>query len=247
MIGDLKFLPAGDKGLVVQFGDEISEAINDSVNKLMKLLIENDIDSIEEMIPTYRSLLVIYNPNLMRYSEIVMIIKGLLTESTSDLSNESIVYEIPTLYGGDVGIDLDFVAENAGMSKDEVINIHSSREYRIYMLGFSPGFPYLGGMDERIATPRLTKPRPKVSGGSVGIAGKQTGIYPVDSPGGWRFIGKTPIKLYDENRDDPILLKSGNYLKFVPISEEEYMNIEKEILRGSYKVKTYSKVGDSNE
>ena len=109
------------------------------------------------------------------------------------------------------------------------------------MLGFAPGFPYLGGMDDRIATPRLKSPRLKVSGGSVGIAGRQTGIYPVDSPGGWRFIGKTPLRLYDEERKNPILLKAGHYLKFTPISEEEYTRIESQVKQGTYQVRKYKK------
>lgn len=125
------------------------------------------------------------------------------------------------------GIDIKNVASYNNLTVDEVIKIHTSREYLIYMLGFTPGFPYLGGMDERIATPRLEVPRTKIYGGSVGIAGSQTGVYPIDSPGGWQIIGRTPLKLYDENREEQILLRAGDFIKFVPITLDEFIEIEK--------------------
>ena len=137
--------------------------------------------------------------------------------------------------------DLANVAEHNGLTEEEVVKIHSSEEYLIYMLGFIAGFPYLGGMDKRIATPRLKSPRVKIEGGSVGIAGEQTGIYPVASPGGWQLIGRTPLKLYDSEREKPVLLESGQYIKFRPVTEEEYKAIEKQVENDTYQYVVYDK------
>jgi KipI family sensor histidine kinase inhibitor len=134
--------------------------------------------------------------------------------------------KIPTLYGGEMGPDLVFVAEHNGISIDEVIKIHSGAEYRVYMLGFSPGFPYLGGMPKSIETPRLSSPRTVIPAGSVGIAEKQTGIYPNASPGGWRLIGQTPIRLFDPETYPPALLRPGDQVQFVPIDQETFDSLQ---------------------
>ena len=133
-----------------------------------------------------------------------------------------LVVEIPVFYGGSYGEDLKDVAAHAGLTEEEVIKLHSSVDYNIYMLGFLPGFPYLGGLDPKLFTPRLDNPRTKIPEGSVGIGGEQTGIYPLESPGGWRLIGRTPLKLYDPDREQPFLYQAGDYIRFVPITAEEY-------------------------
>ncbi|PAB58797.1 5-oxoprolinase subunit PxpB [Anaeromicrobium sediminis] len=241
MYKETKYLTSGEKALVIEFGDKISEEINSKVRSMMIAIEKKNISEIVEMTPTYRSLMVHYNPLEIGYNSLLNKLKTL----ESELDNIEIplpkVIEIPTLYGGEYGPDIENVAKHNGIPVHEVIKVHSSKEYLIYMIGFTPGFPYLGGMDERIATPRLKTPRTKISGGSVGIAGSQTGIYPIDSPGGWQLIGKTPLKLYDAHRDTPILLQAGNYIKFVPIDEEEYIKIEKEIKKNSYEYNTYPK------
>ncbi len=152
------------------------------------------------------------------------------------------IFEIPVLYGGEYGPDLGAIAKHAGLSEDEVVRIHSSQDYLIYMLGFLPGFCYLGGLDERIHTPRLANPRLKIRAGSVGIGGSQTGIYPLDSPGGWQLMGMTPVKTYDPKRDIPILVEAGNYIRFVPVDEEEYRRIEAEVENGSYQCAIHEEV-----
>lgn len=144
------------------------------------------------------------------------------------------IYEIPVCYGGEFGPDLDNIAQHAGLSPEEVIQIHSSRDYLIYMLGFLPGFCYLGGLDERIHTPRLANPRLKISAGSVGIGGSQTGIYPLDSPGGWQLMGMTPVKTYDPQREVPILVEAGNYIRFIPIDKDEFYRIKELVQSGQY-------------
>ena len=149
------------------------------------------------------------------------------------------VLEIPVLYGGGAGPDLEFVAQHNNKTPEEVIKIHTSAEYLIYMLGFTPGFTYLGGMDESIATPRLKQPRVKIPAGSVGIAGSQTGVYPIDSPGGWQLIGRTPVRMYDPNRADPILPKAGEYIKFYAITQEEFDEIARQEAAGTYVCKRH--------
>jgi len=140
-----------------------------------------------------------------------------------------------------MGPDIENVAAHNKKTVEEVIKIHTSEEYLIYMLGFIAGFPYLGGMSKEIATPRLKSPRVKIDGGSVGIAGEQTGVYPVDSPGGWQLIGRTPLKLYDAEREKPVLLEAGQYIKFKSITQEEYDRIAKEVAENTYEYVVYDK------
>ena len=231
-----KFLPAGDKSLIIEFGDSISPEINKEIRNMYIAMEKSGLDGIIEMVPTYRSLLVSYNPLKIKYKDLCSKLRE-YEENLGDSGSEPAkVVEIPTIYGGEYGPDLEFVAQHNNLSVDEVIEIHSSRNYLIYMLGFTPGFPYLGGMSEKIETPRLKTPRTKIPGGSVGIAGKQTGIYPIDSPGGWQLIGRTPVKLYDPFAEPPVLLNAGDYVRFVPIDEKEYKSILNQVEENKYKV-----------
>lgn len=241
MYKETKYLTAGDKALTIEYGNEISEDISSKVRSMMVALEINKIDGIVEIVPTYRSLMVHYNPLIIGYDKLVNKLKSLENKLEDISLPEPEVIEIPTVYGGEYGPDIGNIAKHNKITVEEVVKIHSSKEYLIYMLGFTPGFPYLGGMNGKIATPRLKSPRTKINKGSVGIAGSQTGIYPIDSPGGWQLIGKTPLKLYEPNREVPILLKAGNYIKFVPIFEGEYKSIEKAVNNGTYKYNTYIK------
>lgn len=222
MYKEIKYLNAGDKALVIEFSDKISYEVNSKVRSMMIAINQRKLEYIVEIIPTYRSLMVNYNPLKIEYDELINSLKDI----EQNLGNIEIplpkVIEIPTLYGGEYGPDIENVAKHNNLSIDEVIKIHSSKEYLIYMLGFTPGFPYLGGMDKRLETPRLQVPRTKIPAGSVGIASKQTGIYPIDSPGGWQLIGRTPLKLFDINKGNPFLLSAGSYIKFTPITKEEF-------------------------
>ena len=149
------------------------------------------------------------------------------------------IVHIPTLYGGEHGPDLEYIAERAGGSVEEAVNIHSSEDYLVYMMGFTPGFPYLGGLSEELATPRLDTPRSEIPAGSVGIAERQTGVYPVASPGGGRLIGRTPLTLFDLLRDTPSLLAAGDHVRFVPLpGEDEYRRILEAVESGEYRVST---------
>lgn len=222
-----RFLLAGDRGLLVEFGAAIDPEINRKVRQIFLSLEKMPIHGVTEAIPTYRSILVFYDP--------IRIDVEKLKKEILDRENKPDKLEIPppetveiqVAYGGDFGPDLEFVSHHNKLTLDEVIQIHTSGTYLIYMLGFTPGFPFLGGLSEKIFTPRLENPRLVVPAGSVGIANNQTGIYPIDSPGGWQLIGRTPIKLYDPTGSPPILLKAGNYLRFKRISREEFHEIAK--------------------
>jgi KipI family sensor histidine kinase inhibitor len=215
----MNFKPLGDSALLVSFGEVIDEETNDRVHALAKAIEKASFEWLVEVVPAYSSLAVIYDANLVDFEGVKQAIQGL---EFSVEKFEGRLVEILVLYGGKYGPDLEFVAEYNGMTPEEVIEIHSKPVYRVYFLGFLPGFAYLGGMDERIATPRLEKPRLKVPAGSVGIAGKQTGIYPLESPGGWRLIGRTPLRLFNPSKEPPTLLQPGDRVKFVPIDEEEF-------------------------
>ena len=237
------YLIAGDSSIVVEFGNEISEEISAKVRGMYLAIEQKKFPFIKAMNPTYRSLLVQYDPLQCSYEEILETLQGLEDNlKNMDLPSPNIL-EIPTLYGGELGPDLGSVCEHSGLTEEEVIKIHSGRDYLVYMLGFTPGFSYLGGMDEKIATPRLKTPRTKIPGGSVGIAGSQTGIYSIDSPGGWQLIGKTPILLYDPQRKPPILHHAGDYIRFVPIDQKEYQSIEEAVKNGTYEYHYFPKEG----
>ena len=238
-MADVRFLLTGDTSVTVEFGNEISTEINAKIRAFNIALQQSKIPGIVETVPTYRSLAVHYDPEVILYGTLVKKLKGLLGQLDSIQIPPSEVLEIPVLYGGEEGPDIAFVAEHNGKTVQEVIDIHTSTEYLIYMLGFTPGFTYLGGMSEEIATPRLKTPRVLIPGGSVGIAGAQTGVYPIDSPGGWQLIGRTPVRMYDPDRAEPILPQAGQYIKFYAIDQAEFDRIAAEEAAGGYKVKTH--------
>ena len=226
--------PAPVQPALVEFGKEISPEINRKITATVQLMKEQHIEGVVDMIPAFCSLLVNYDPRVISYDDLKKRLEILLKMEVTAGEGCRKVYEIPVCYGGEYGPDIENIAEHAGLSVEEVIKIHSSRDYLIYMLGFLPGFCYLGGLDERIHTPRLANPRIKINAGSVGIGGSQTGIYPLDSPGGWQLMGMTPVKTYDPDREIPILVEAGDYIRFVPIDEDEYKRIRELVERGEY-------------
>lgn len=233
-IKNVKFLPAGDKALIVEFGNEISEEINNIVIILSFFIETLNLAEIEEVVPTYRSLLIYYNPLYTDIIELKNKIQDLIKNLPAAKARDSKTFFVPVLYGGEFGPDLSFVAKFNNLSEPEVVRLHTGVKYKIYMIGFAPGFTYLGGMIEKISAPRLETPRKLVKAGSVGIAGKQTGIYPIDDPGGWRIIGRTPIKLYNPFNNPPVLFSAGDYIKFEAISQNEYDKIAKQVELGDY-------------
>jgi KipI family sensor histidine kinase inhibitor len=231
---DIRILTEGDCSLLVVFGKQISPDINRKISATVQLMKEQHIEGVVDVIPAFCSLLINYDPRVISFEEIRERIQGIIKVDVKAGERKKKIYEIPVCYGGEYGPDIENIAKHAGLTVEEVIKLHSSRDYLIYMLGFLPGFCYLGGLDERIHTPRLANPRIKINAGSVGIGGSQTGIYPLDSPGGWQLMGMTPVKTYDPEREKPILVEAGDYIRFVPIDEAEYKRLKDLVDRGQY-------------
>ena len=234
-----RFSPAGDRAIAVELGNAISEPVNRKVQSLLAAVEGDDIPGVVDLVPSYRSLLVYYDPLLVTFSGLTQRLSALEQNLDQAAAHASKVLEIPTVYGGEYGPDLAHVAEHNGLTPEEVVQVHSGSEYLVYMMGFTPGFPYLGGMSERIATPRLQTPRPLIPAGSVGIAEQQTGVYPTQSPGGWQLIGRTPVQLFDPKQDPPAVVAAGDLIRFVPITETTYDVIRMQVLAGSYNPATH--------
>ena len=209
--------------MVVTFGDDIDPDVHKRIMAFAQTLESSPLPAMVEYVPAFTTVTVFYDPLNSTHEEFTAAVKAALAEVTSDgEAIESEVVEIPVCYGGDLGPDLDFVASHNALTPEEVIAIHSGTTYLVYMIGFAPGFPYLGGMSPRIAAPRLDSPRKTVPTGSVGIAGEQTGVYSIETPGGWRLIGRTPGQLFRPTKSDPSLLQAGDRVRFVPIRRDEF-------------------------
>jgi inhibitor of KinA len=219
------FRIAGDRGLLVEYGDVIDPDINNKVRSMAIVMEKETPEGVLETIPTYRSLLIIYNPATTNPTNLEKEILALEERLSQIKIPPPDTVEIPVCYGGEFGPDIQFVAEHNSITEDDVVRIHSEAEYRIYMIGFTPGFPFLGGLPKALHTPRLETPRSFVPERSVGIANNQTGIYPLASPGGWQLIGKTPLKLFAPEHSNPFIYKVGDRIKFKPISAEDYVRL----------------------
>lgn len=228
---EVRLLTLGDRGLLVQFGMGISLRDNLRVYRLAAALEEAGLPGVEELVPAYASLLVLYNPLVVEGEALARRLEEWIREA--DLEEPGTgslgatvtggrLVEVPVAYGGDYGPDLEEVAARCGLAPAEVVAIHTSRVYRVFCLGFTPGFAYLGLLDRRLAVPRREEPRPRVPAGSVGIAGRQTGVYPRESPGGWRLIGCSPWQFFRPEKDPPALLAPGDRVRFKAISQGEF-------------------------
>jgi inhibitor of KinA len=232
----VRMLHCGEQAMVVEFGSEIDPAINARVHRLARTLTAAMPEHILEVVPTYRSLMIYFDPLVVSRKALQEKIAQLLpsTEAAGSASETKRVITIPVCYGGEFGPDLAFVAHHNGVTEEEVVTIHTARPLLIHMLGFTPGFPYLGGVSERIAAPRLAVPRMKIPAGSVGLAGTQSGIYPIESPGGWRLIGRTPLRIFDPRAERPFLFAAGDYLHFAAIRGDEFHALQEQVEGGSY-------------
>lgn len=215
MISRTAIVPLGDSALLVQFGDEIDITINQQVHSLAALLNSSPLHGLIETVPAYSTLLVHYDPLVLTESEIRTWVRGRLEQLREAKVRKPQQVEVPVRYGGEYGVDLKFVADYHHLRVEDVIRIHSETTYTIYMMGFTPGFPYMGKLNDAIVTPRLETPRTRVPAGTVAIAGSQTGIYSIDSPGGWRLIGFTSLQLFDPASESPFLFSPGDEVRFV--------------------------------
>jgi inhibitor of KinA len=217
----IRFRPMGDRSFLVELGDTISPDVNRCVQRLMLQLQQARLAGVRELVPGYRSLLVIFDPLTVAPAELKERITEVAAQRGSGGLPPAKLITVPVFYGGDYGPDLEGVAGHLGISTDDVIRLHTETIYRVYMIGFTPGYPYMGELPAALAVPRRSTPRTRVPKGSVGIAQRQTGIYPVESPGGWQIIGWTPIELFDPARHLPSLLEMGDRVKFDAVRQVE--------------------------
>ncbi|TQR33797.1 allophanate hydrolase [Campylobacter sp. MIT 99-7217] len=230
--------------LLLLFKQEISNEINAEVlamqERIQKAIKENEIYGIEEIVSAYASLLIYFDPCKLSLERLSIFLEHIKHEKIFLNTQPSLCLELPLCYDEEFGLDLQSVCMHTKCSKEELISLHTKPFYRVFMLGFMAGFAYLGGLDKRLFTPRLSSPRLKIEAGSVGIADKQTGIYPISSPGGWQIIARSPLKFFDkENETDPTLLKAGMFLKFKAIDRAEFDDIKQRLERNAYERVVY--------
>ncbi len=222
---EIRFEPASDQTLLLYFGENISLTIHHKIAKFLQLFAARRIPGILNLQPAYTSVLVKFDPRTRTHAEIETSLRDLLRRLDEAKLPKPRVREIPVCYGDEFGPDLNDVAEFHNVSPDDVIRLHSSASYTVYFLGFVPGFAYLGGLPEQLATPRLVVPRKSVPAGSVAIGGNQTGVYPTSTPGGWRLLGKTPLKLFDPSAAHASFFELGDGVRFVPINSNEFARL----------------------
>ena len=218
-------IPLGEQGLTIEFGETINLQTNESVLAFAAAVERAAIPGVMEVVPTYRSATIYFDLRRTDSDTVTAQLRLLLDTESSAIHPACTTHHIPVCYGGEWGPDLLDIAEQAGLTPSDVVTLHASVVYHVYMVGFSPGFPYLGTVPDRIAAPRVPTPRKQVAAGSVGIAGNQTGIYPHASPGGWRIIGRTPIRLFDLTKPQPFLVAAGDRVQFFPINMEKFRNL----------------------
>lgn len=245
-IHEAKLLVAGERGLVIEFGEEISPKVNKFVHQLTRRLNDGAVKGILEVVPTYRSVMVYFDPLTLARQALEIYIRECIVriepQKNEDLPSKLI--RIPVCYGGVLGPDLEYVTRYTGLPAEKVIELHTSKAYLVYMLGFTPGFPYLGSLSDELVIPRKDKPLPRVPAGSVGITGNQTGFYPSESQGEWWLIGRTPLKTVDLESSQSFLVAPGDYVQFFAVSLEEYFTIRKAVDKGSYDYKAVPYQGD---
>jgi len=222
----MRIIPASDSSLLVEFGTTIAPEFHERVLALFRALMAENEGRIRNLHPAYASLLIDFDPLRMSHAELSSQVQGLIAAAPETTHAPARTVTIPVCYEADLGPDLADVAALDSISVDDVIRLHTSATYLVYFLGFSPGFAYLGGLDEKLRTPRLATPRKHVVAGSVGIAGEQTGVYPIDSAGGWRLLGRTPLRMFDPIADPPSRLQPGDHVRFTAISRSEFEHTE---------------------
>ncbi len=246
MYDEPKFLGSGEGCLVVEFADNIDRAANVRLQSLRHVLDARRVPGIREFVPTYRSLSIHHDPLRLSREKLEGIVRGALGEIGGETETKRRILVMPVVYGGEYGPDMENVCRHTGLSEQEVIRRHTGTECYCFMIGFLPGFSYLGGMDPALETPRLESPRLAIPVGSVGIAGKQTGAYSIDSPGGWQLIGRTPLRLFDpQNEKNLTLIEAGDWIRFTSITEDEFKGIASEVAAYKYTPEHIYEGGDA--
>jgi KipI family sensor histidine kinase inhibitor len=217
-----RYIAASDHTLLVRFGREISTEANDAALRLMRLSDASPLAGIHDVAPAYASLMVRFDPRRLAHGDVETYLRDIEARAANHEPVEPRVIDVSVVYGGECGPDLAGTAALCGMSEAGFVELHASVSYRVYFLGFSPGFAYLGEVPAAIAAPRLSAPRREVPAGSVGIAGRQTGVYPSASPGGWRIVGRTPLRMFDARRKPMALLSPGDRVRFHAIASAEF-------------------------
>lgn len=220
-----RILPAGDSALVVEFGNQICEALHDQVIALDDLLAREAPSGVTEWVPSYRSLMVCYDPGQIRGAALTTALLALLARLRTGQQAQRL-WHVPVLYGGAAGLDLAELAALKGMTPGELTALHASVTYRVYMIGFAPGYTYLGGLPERLHTPRLSVPRQMTPAGGISIGGAQASVGARAGPSGWRFLGRTPLRSFDPRRAEPFVFRAGDLLRFHAISEAEAARLD---------------------
>ena len=226
--------PLGDNAILIDFGNELNESINQKVFAIFRKIKDQNMQGVLDVVPAYSSLTIHYD--MMKIFEkaggravfdfITDQVKKIIEDNTEISFEENRKISIPVCYDKEFGIDLSYLANEKKLSIEEVIHLHTTKVYRVYMIGFLPGFAYMGEVDQKIQIPRKENPRTQIEAGSVGIAGEQTGIYPLQSPGGWQIIGRTPLQLFNKEKTEPVLLQPGDQIKFYSISKHEFRNYQ---------------------
>ena len=228
------FLPAGEMAVSVEFGDEISREVNARVRALEYLIQQKGVPGLVETVPSFRALLVYYDPLVIGWDALLENLQSLASRAEAEGLPPGRLVELPCCYGGPLGPDLPDVARRLGLAEDEVVRLHAGAEHLVYFIGFTPGLPYMIGMSDRLTIPRLETPRQKTPAGSVGIGGGQCTVYSVESPGGFWVLGRTPLRLYDPDSADPILLRPGDRVRFRVVGEAEFAAIAREVASGAF-------------
>jgi len=231
----VRFLPAGDRALLVEFGETIERALSERVLRLAERIKELRLNGVIETLPTFRSLLVRYDPLQTSGATLENEISAHL-EDAGSAHDEVRLWHIPACYDRRCAPDLDEVAERTGLTSDEVVVRHSGTRFLVYVVGFAAGYPYMGDLPSELVLPRRADPRVRVPAGSIAMATTLTGIYPLESPGGWHLIGAAPIRLFDPNWERPALLRPGDFAKFEPVDFAEYERIRAAVERNDYDV-----------
>ena len=237
---DVRFLIAGDRAVSVEFGKVICLEANEKVRMLEEKLKESPIDGVVEVVPTYCSLIVHYRPEVVLYDELIQALQERLDNMHSVQAKKKIVKEIPILYGGETGPDLEYCAQLEQTSTEEIIRKHSEHEYYVYMLGFAPGHPYMARFEEPYSFKRRESPRVKIPARSVVVQLNLSDLIPFEQPCGWNIIGSTPLDICNFKKEDPFLLSAGDWVRHVPVTKEEYDRIRRDVENGTYQVKTYA-------